>query len=296
MRRGFSPAGLVVLGAMTVLAVVSWPGAEAASKDTELILAELRTLQSQIAEISRVQAELQTVVQRLANSVSEEQGSLRRSLVDAQTTIDTMQEHILVVSAKVDETNARLRNVGQELASLRQAQPIIIPPTAPEATATVPAPSGGAQPPAPPAPPSSAAPPAPSPAPAPVVAGIPDAGDLYKQAYADYTQQRYPLAISGFKEILTRYADSELADNAQYWIGECLLAQRKYKEALEAFDALISLYPKSNKLDYATYKKAIALEAMGSRADAIRQLELVIEKFPKTDVARTAREKLNAMR
>jgi len=298
MRVGAFRAGVFLLAAaLGALVLAARPDAEAASKDTEMILAELRALQAQLSQIGRTQADLESALRRLASSVSEEQGALRKSLVDAQTVIDSMQDNISVVSAKVDETNTRLRNLGQEMSSLRQAQPIVVPSLPADGAGASGQPPGTPPLPAPGAPPSGATQPSPAnPAPPTVVAGIPDADELYKEAYADYTQQRYPLAISGFKEILTRYPASELADNAQYWIGECLLAQRKYKEALEAFDALVTLYPTSNKIDYAIFKKAIALEAMGSRADAMRQLELVIERFPKTDVARTAREKLKDMR
>jgi tol-pal system protein YbgF len=261
----------------------------AASKDTELILAQLRQLQTQLNQLQQEQANLQATLDELRTSVREEQSAMRRLLVDSQLSMDTLRENLSIVAAKMDESNARLGNVALEVASMKQAQPILIPP-APEGEVTRPAdPGSPTNPPAAVATPAAATPP-------PSVAAVPGPVELYNQAYTDYTQARYPLAISGFRDVIARFPESDLADNAQYWIGECLLAQRKYKEALEAFDGVLSLYANSNKLDSAAYKKAIAYEGMGSRADAVRQLEEVIERFPRSDVARAAREKLRSLR
>lgn len=280
-----------ILTFLTFAALAS--GATGASKDTEMILAELRALGAQISQIQRAQADLERAVQQLATTVSAEQTSVRKALVDSQTTVDDMKESLSVLSSKVDETNTRLRNVGQELLAMRQMQPIVIPPTPPEPTAA-PVEKPGTAP-----PPTRSAAPGMGSAPVlpPAAATVPFTADqLYNQAYADYTQARYALAISGFKEVISRFPASDYSDNAQYWIGNSFLEQRKYKEALEAFDAVISLYPMSNKLDVAHLKKAYALEGLGSRNDAIRQFDLTIEKFPKSEAARVAKERLRGLR
>lgn len=283
---------LPLLGGLLLCSALFPSPARAASKELEQILAELRQLQVQVAQLQRSQAEFERKLERLSVLLSDEDSSRRRAMVDTQTALDTIQEELSILSAKVDETNGRLGNLTQQVASMRQAQPIQIPPVA----GSVPAGQDSEPSSSLPAGPTSSPSPPPGPVSLPASAAPPGPVELYNQAYTDYTHMRYPLAISGFKEVISRYPDSELADNGQYWIGECLLAQRKYKEALEAFDAVLSLYPNSNKLPEASYKKAIALEAMGSRADAIRQLELVIEQFPRTPVARVAKEKLSSMR
>ena len=129
-----------------------------------------------------------------------------------------------------------------------------------------------------------------------IAAAVPDPVDLYNQAYTDYTQMRYPLAVSGFKDVIQRFPESDLADNAQYWIGECHLAQRQYKEALEAFEEVLYDYPDSNKLAESGYRRAHALEGLGRRDDAIAQLEFVIEQYPGTQVERSATLLLKKLR
>jgi tol-pal system protein YbgF len=239
------------------------------------IMAEVRRLQVEVSQLEASQLELKEVIQKMSSVLAEQDTSVRRTLVDVGTTLQSVEEHLLVLQEKLDETNSRLGNMRRELTSLRPTQPLVIP----EENAEEAGPSSTTATPAPPAAMTTMAGP-----------------DLYQQAYTDYTQGRYPLAISGFKELLAADPGSDLADNAQYWIGECLLAQRQYREALEAFDAVLSLYPDSNKLPEATYKKAVALEALGSRADAERELESVIQNYPRTPAARAAEGMLRTMR
>jgi tol-pal system protein YbgF len=256
------------------LAFAAVASERAVAQGHDEIMAEVRRLQVQVSQLEANQLELQQALQKLTSLLQEQDASIRRALVDTGTTLQSLQEHLLVLSEKIDETNGRLGNVTRELTSLRPTQPIVIPESGPPAPA-----EEGTQPPMQPV--------------QPIAVNGPD---LYQQAYTDYTQGRYPLAISGFKELLAVDSGSDLADNAQYWIGECLLAQRQYREALEAFDAVLTLYPESNKLPEAAYKKAVALEALGSRTDAEMELEAVIQNYPNTPAARAAEGMLRNMR
>lgn len=262
----------LILAGAAILVVLPGASERAAAQGHDELMAEIRRLQVQVSQLEGAQLELRETMQKLSNLLLEQDTSVRRTLVDTGTTLQTVQEQLLVLSEKLDETNGRLANMRRELTSLRPTQPIVIPE------------EGGTEPGE-----EDTTPPPPS------VAGM-NSADLYQQAYTDYTQGRYPLAISGFKELLTVEPGSDLADNAQYWIGECLMAQRQYREALEAFDAVLTLYPNSNKLPEATYKKAVALEALGSRADAEAQLESVIASYPGTPAARAAEGMLRNMR
>src|ERR1051326_6580573 len=50
---------------------------------------------------------------------------------------------------------------------------------------------------------------------------------LFAAAYSDYSRGNYDLALSEFRQYVETYPSSELADNAQYWIGEILYTQKK---------------------------------------------------------------------
>ncbi len=116
--------------------------------------------------------------------------------------------------------------------------------------------------------------------------------DLYQQSYSDFARKNYELSIQGFQEYLRLYRDTDLADNAQYWVGECLQAQSKYEDAVTAFNALLRDFPDSDKQPDARYKKGVALEALGRRSQAVLEYRFVVERFPGSPAARLAREKL----
>jgi len=116
--------------------------------------------------------------------------------------------------------------------------------------------------------------------------------DLYQQAYSDFARKNYDLSIQGFQEYLRLYRDTDLADNAQYWIGECLQAQGKYEDAVTAFNALLRDFIDSDKIPDARYKKGVALEALGRKSQAVLEYRFVVERFPNSPAARLAREKL----
>jgi tol-pal system protein YbgF len=271
---------LWILAAAVVAGTMIPAHTAAASKETDLILAELRQLQAQVSQIQRTQNDLERILNQLA-ARAEEEAAARQAWVDTQTTLEDIKESLSILSSRLDETNDRVGNVRRELAALRQTQqPTFISPEPPENPEEGGQAEEGSQ---------EAAPPV-------LAAPAPNPVDLYNQAYTDYTQMRYPLAISGFKDVIQRYPESELADNAQYWIGECYLAQRQYKEALEAFENVLYDYPDSNKLAESAYKRAQALEGLGRRDEAIEQLEIVIEKFPRTQVERSATLLLKKLR
>ncbi len=280
--------------AATLFAGTLSPAPTAAlNNETDLILAELRQLQAQMSQLQRTQIELGRMLRQITTKTGDEDSSLRRIFVDTQTALDDIKEHLSILSSRLDETNGRLGNLRSEMASLRQTQqPLIIPAVPIDTTKGDPAEGTASLE----SPPSDSAGIQTTAIPVSVAAVAPGPVELYNQAYTDYTQLRYPLAISGFKEVVSRYPESDLADNSQYWIGESLLAQRQFQAALEAFEGVLSTYPNSNKLAEANYKKAIALQSLDRREEAIEQLELVIEQFSRTQVERSAVQRLKQLR
>ncbi len=272
------------VAATVVVATMAPTSLSAASKDTEMILAELRQLQAQVAQLQRAQGELIHMLNQFTAKASEDESFVRKTLANTQTTLQDVKDGLSILSSRLDETNGRIGNMRREMASLRQTQqPLLIRSerelgTDEEGTGS---PSGSRET---------------SPSNVPQVsAAAPGPVELYNQAYTDFTQSRYPLAISGFNEVIQTYPESDLADNAQYWIGECLMAQRQYQRALQSFDDVLRMYPESNKLAEASYKKAMALEALGRKDEAIEQLEQVIELFPRTQVERNATQRLKML-
>jgi tol-pal system protein YbgF len=255
--------------------------ADAGQKKEDIILAELRQIQAQLAELQASQASLRSAVEALGAGATEQQDSFRKTFADSKIALERVQQDMSILSERVDETNSRLGGLREDLLTMRQSrEPLVLPETQP-----APAEAGASTGEAPPA--GTAAPP-----PAPVMAAGPSVIDIYNEARNDYTQGRFALAISGFKDVLELDKRGDLADNAHYWMGESYLAQRQHDQALGEFDKIIRDYPQSNKRPDAYLKKAMTLEEMGRRSEANVMYELVIEQFPRTNQERVARRRL----
>jgi tol-pal system protein YbgF len=238
---------------------LSLPSAARADKKEFLALTQqIATLQGQVAEAEQARIDAQKDIRRLMDMLIEQQAILKR----IQQDLKIQDERAMVA---IRDQQERLSEISDRLRTSQQA-PQALPPAAPP---------GGAPP---------------SPNGAPMAAMPPR--DLYQQAYSDFARKNYDLAIQGFQEYLRLYRDTDLADNAQYWIGECLQAQSKYEDAVTAFNALLRDFVSSDKIPDARYKKGVALEALGRKSQAILEYRFVVERFPGSPAARLAREKL----
>jgi tol-pal system protein YbgF len=121
-----------------------------------------------------------------------------------------------------------------------------------------------------------------------------DAKRLYDQAYKDLTRGNYSLALLGFRDYLRRSPASDLADNAQYWIGECFYAQRDYDPAIQEFLKVQKDYPQGDKVPAALLKTGFSFLQLEDRASARRYLNQVVEQYPNSEEAVSARNKLRS--
>ncbi len=256
-----------------VLCAVALPlPALAVNKDIERLQFQITSLQGQLADLQRVQEDTLREIKRLNESLADQNATVRRLVQDRR-----VQEE--AISAALKDITDRLSDLSERMQTA----------SAPPAVSATPAPAI-----------SSAA--AGGPAAAPIVPGsgppaatpqVPAPRELYTQAYADYNRGDYDLAIQEYQEYIRNYPDTDLSDNAQYWIGECLYSKGKYAEAVEALDQLLRQYPSSDKLPDARFKKGMALERLGRRSQALLEYRFVAERFPNSEAGHKAREKLN---
>ncbi len=118
---------------------------------------------------------------------------------------------------------------------------------------------------------------------------------LYDTAYEDYQRQNYGLARTGFEEYLRLFPETDLADNAQYWIGECYYAEGKYDEASRSFKLVITRYPTGNKVPRAMLKAGHALLQMGNKDGARSMFQQVIDSYPLSSEADQAKSRLKKL-
>ena len=116
---------------------------------------------------------------------------------------------------------------------------------------------------------------------------------LYIDGYAQLNSGNYQRAEQEFGEFLARSPESDLADDAQYWMGECYFSQKDYRRAILEFRKVIDQYPFGNRVPHAFLKVGLSYLALGERERAAENLETVVPAFPKSEVATVAKATLD---
>ncbi|HEB72852.1 MAG TPA: tol-pal system protein YbgF [Nitrospirae bacterium] len=117
---------------------------------------------------------------------------------------------------------------------------------------------------------------------------------LYQQSYGFFLQGEYDKAISGFRGYLSRYPDTDLSDNAAYWIGEALYGKADYSGASKSFDDMAESFSASNKAPSALLESAKSLLQLDEKEEAVKRYNLIIERYPTSSEAIIATEWLEA--
>lgn len=237
--------------------------------DISLLHREITEVGRRVDELGRQSSgkeDLDVMSRRLAD----QNAQVLRSNADIQQEITRLRDALETLQASLGATNQRLESLTFELAAARER--ITAPPTALS-------PAGG-----------SAG--APLSGPTGVVS---EPAALYRAAYEDYLRGNFDLAIQGFTEYNARYPNTELADDALYWIGECHLAKRNFQAAADTFTKLLNTHKTSDKAAAALLKKGLALLEIGDRSQAVINLQYVLYEHPGSKEAALARERLTAL-
>ena len=117
----------------------------------------------------------------------------------------------------------------------------------------------------------------------------------YETAWRALEKKDYRLAVTRFKEFLQKHPKSRLANNAQYWIGECHYALREFDQAILEFDAVRSRYPQGDKVPAALLKQGFAFAELGEKVNARLILQEVVEKYAQSPEAVQAKQRLKSL-
>ena len=126
---------------------------------------------------------------------------------------------------------------------------------------------------------------------------VPEGNDRanYQAAFDLLKDSKYPEAVQAFKQFLTTFPDSSLADNAQYWLGESHYVMKDYPQALRDFHTVIDKYPQSRKLPDALLKLGYCNYELKNWKEARTSLSQVVQQFSDTTAARLASQRLAKM-
>jgi len=288
---------LFLAGAFSILS--ARPGFSV-SKEIISMMQQLDTLQQQMQNLQKTvdsqTAVLKLLVQQTNDNVTSMKTTVsdlkevnQRSLAITSSRFDSMTSQIQQLSASLDETKGELSKISGELA---QAQRTLETLNAPPAQASAAQGAGGqaAGPPPDGQDASNAAP-----GPAASTPAVPDPETLYKSAYSDYTNGNYDLAVQGFQQYIENYGQTDLASNAQFYIGDSYYLEKKYAEAIKAYNLCMMQYPGGNKMQAAQLKKGYALLAEGQTSAGVRELRSLVRRYPDSKEADLARQRLRRM-
>src|SRR5690606_36735327 len=126
------------------------------------------------------------------------------------------------------------------------------------------------------------------------------AGDAVRAAYGAAFEVikagRYDESARQFVAFLAQFPVGALASNAIYWLGESYYATQNYQLALQQFQALLDRYPAHDKAPGAMLKLGLTQYGMQQFAEAEATLAAVPQRYPGSDAARTAEDRLRAIR
>ena len=270
-----------ILTIVAVLLVAAAPSS-AQSREQRQMMADIRMLQQQTQElqvaIATLTQALQDQIKTVNTRLDAANDATRKGFADQKVIVDDMGKDLRAIRERVDDTNVRVSNVREEIEALRNSIPV-----APAISAAPTVPVG--DPNAPPAP-------APTTGPPPSTAGL-SPTRMFDTARADYAAGQWSLAITGFDAFLKTFPRSEMADDAQFLIGETYYAQNKWTDAIAAYNAVIQNYPMGNAVPDAYYKRGLAQERLGQLDDARESWNTVIRTAPDSDAGRLARQNLD---
>jgi tol-pal system protein YbgF len=258
-----------------------------------------QALQMAITQDSAVQRTLIEQSMDSVNKLSTSMAAVQKNTQDLSATsgarLDTMGTQVQGLSDNVADLQARLGKLDQKLTDIQNTlqnvdSKIASPGSAPPPATTYNSPGPG------PGPGSSSAPPSSGGATPMSSAAPPASADvLYSNGLRDINGKHYELATQEFQDYLRFYSDTDLASNAQFYLGEIAFMQNQFQQALDAYNRVIENFPKSFKLASARMRKGYCLAELGQKAAAIRELRTVVRQYPGTDEAKRSAAKLKEL-
>jgi len=276
-------------------------------------------LQDQVAQLLQGQQDLRSAVDtngatlktltqqslESINKLSADMSSLQKSVQEVQANtgsrIDTMTQQTQGLSDNMQDVQARISKLGQQLTDMQNVLQSIdakMSGSGSPATTGASGPAAGTNP----AGADNTTNSAPNAAPD---SGAPNAGNsaepsvsadtLYQNALRDYTSGKYDLAHQEFSDYIMFFPTNDLASNSQFYLGEIAYSQNDFKVAIASYEDVLAKYPRSFKLAASLMKKGMAELELGQKPAGIRDLREVIRRFPGSDESRHAQAKLHEL-
>lgn len=119
--------------------------------------------------------------------------------------------------------------------------------------------------------------------------------DPYRKALQAYRDGQTEVAIQQFREYVRANPKSDLADNAQYWIGEAYYSKGDYNRSIIELNEVLLKYPQGDQVPGALLALATAFAKSGDPIDAKLILQKLVTDHPKSEEAELGRKQLQSL-
>ena len=123
-----------------------------------------------------------------------------------------------------------------------------------------------------------------------------DERSAYAFAFDALKSGDYVESSRRFRDFLAAFPGGQYAPNALYWLGESYYVTQNYALAGQQFQSLLDRFPSHDKAPGALLKLGLAQYGLKDYGGADATLHQVVQRYPGSDVARTADDRLRAMR
>jgi tol-pal system protein YbgF len=264
-------------GGLGVLVTLALAGC-AADRELAILRNDVERMNRQLMQLQVAQEVAQTKPKEL---VQREFEGERRNIADLKVGVDELRQQLSILTERLEASNVQMsRRVGALESKLT-------PGSAPAPGESRPSPLTAGQTPGPGSPTRelSGSPPTASP-------GSAETRRLYQAALGDYQRGKFDLAAQGFRTYMEQAPHGDVADTAQYYLGESLYSAKDYQSAIDEFERLVREFPQSPQVPSALLKTGYAYYEIKDSAQGRRALRTLVEKYPSSKEAKLAEERL----
>ena len=266
--------------------------AAAQNREHLQMAAELRMVQEQNQQLSLAIQQAMEALKAVNGRIDAAMEAMRKGFADQALATKNMAGDVSTIAERARDTDTKLRTLGDEITALQTTITSLASSVAQSGVSTAPP----LDPNAPPPTTTTGTSTAPAAPPLPNTLGL-SPGRMLEQAKGDYYRGQFPLAITGFEQLIKtpQFANTEAAAEAQHWIGESHFQLNNWAEAIAAYSAVLQRSPRAPYAADAAYKRGMAYQRMGDTAAARASYELAVKQYPDTNGARLAQQRLDGM-
>jgi tol-pal system protein YbgF len=262
-------------GSLGVLVSIALAGC-AADRDLAIMRNDMERMNRQLLQLQVSQEVAQTKPKELAQREVEGE---RRNVADLKAGLEEVKQQLSILTERMEASDHQMSR------RINVLETRITPGSSPPPT------NPSSRPPAPDQTPSASTPTGPSPGVTPS-AGSAEAKRVYQAALSDYQRGKFDLAAQGFRTYVEQAPRGDVADTAQYYLGESLYSAKDYRNAIAEFERLVRDFPQSPQVPSALMKTGYAYYELKDSVQGRRALRTLIEKYPTSKEAKLAEERL----